>query len=173
MTMMNRREFVYATAGSAVFAGVGRVFAADKYDLIVKGGRVIDPSLRLDAVRDVAIAGGRIAAVQANIPADGAETLDARGKIVVPGLLDIHTHAARVKDGPALPPSASGSHPFVNSAVGSGVVDPAPAIAALADAPNVEWLIVELDHAAGPVIDAVSGSIDYLVGRGLARSGPA
>ena len=61
----------------------------------------------------------------------------------------------------------------MNGAVGSGVVDPAPAIAALAEAPNAEWLIVELDHAAGPVIDAVSGSIAYLVGRGLARSSRA
>ncbi len=78
-----------------------------------------------------------------------------------------------VKDGPVLPPSASGGHPFVNGAVGSGVVDPGPAIAALAEAPNADWLIVELDHAAGPVIDAVAGSIAYLAGRGLARSSRA
>ena len=75
-----------------------------------------------------------------------------------------------VKDGLVPPPSASGGHRFVNSAVGSGVVDPAPAIEAAATTGSVEWLIVELDHAAGPVIDAVSGSIEYLVGRGLARS---
>jgi dihydroorotase len=50
----------------------------------------------------VAIADGRIAAIEANVAADAADTLDARGKIVVPGLLDIHTHAARVKEGPAL-----------------------------------------------------------------------
>jgi hypothetical protein len=71
------------------------------------------------------------------------------------------------------PPSASGGHRFVNSAVGSGVVDPAPAIEAAATTGSVEWLIIELDHAAGPVIDAVSGSIEYLVGRGLARSSRA
>ena len=102
--MMNRRQFVWAAAaGSAVFARVTDGFAAPaRYDLIVKGGRVIDPSLRLDAIRDVAIAGGRIAAVEANIAADAADTIDARGKIVVPGLLDIHCHATRVKDGPAL-----------------------------------------------------------------------
>jgi dihydroorotase len=100
---MNRRQFVAATAGSAVFARVAGALAAPaKYDLLIKGGRVIDPSLRLDGIRDVAIAGGRIAAVEANLAADGAETLDARGKIVVPGLIDIHTHAARVKEGPAL-----------------------------------------------------------------------
>src|SRR5207247_5305627 len=69
---------------------------------IVKGARVIDPSRKLNAIRDVAIADGRIAAVDANIPADAGETIDARGKLVVPGLIDIHTHAARVNDGPAL-----------------------------------------------------------------------
>ena len=102
--MMNRRQFVWAAAaGSVVLARVTDGLAAQaRYDLIVKGGRVIDPSLRLDAIRDVAIADGRIAAVEANIAADAADTIDARGKIVVPGLLDIHSHAARVKDGATL-----------------------------------------------------------------------
>jgi dihydroorotase len=100
--MMNRREFVgAAAAAAAMLAGAPRSFAAT-YDLIVRGGRVIDPSLRIDAVRDVAITGGRIAAVQANIAGDAAETIDARGKLVVAGLLDIHTHAGRTKEGPAL-----------------------------------------------------------------------
>jgi len=102
--MMDRRQFVRAAAaGAAGFARVVDALAAPAtYDLVIKGGRVIDPSLRLDAVRDVAIAGGRIAAVEASLTGDAAETLDARGRIVVPGLLDIHTHATRVKDGPAL-----------------------------------------------------------------------
>jgi dihydroorotase len=79
-----------------------RLSAASKYDLIVKGGRVIDPSRKLDAVRDVAIANGRIAAIEANIKADAAEMLDATGKLVMPGLIDIHTHATRTKDGASL-----------------------------------------------------------------------
>src|SRR5581483_237137 len=103
MTIISRRQFVAVTAASAVLARVGEAFGApSRYDLVVKGGRVIDPSVRLDGVRDVAIAGGRIAAVEANIAADGAETIDARGRIVVPGLIDIHTHAARITDGPPL-----------------------------------------------------------------------
>src|SRR5205807_3171243 len=56
----------------------------------------------LDAVRDLAIAGGRIAAVEADIGGDAAEIIDARGKIVPPGLLDVHTHAGRAKEGPPL-----------------------------------------------------------------------
>jgi len=68
---------------------------AATYDLIIKGGHVIDPSLRINEVRDVAISGSRIAAVEANIAGDAADTIDARGKYVVPGLIDIHTHAGR------------------------------------------------------------------------------
>jgi dihydroorotase len=99
---MNRRQFVSTTTGAAALVRIPDVLAASvKYDLIVKGGRVIDPSRKLDAVRDVAIAQGRIAAVEANIRADAAETIDASGKLVVPGLIDIHTHAARMKDWPA------------------------------------------------------------------------
>jgi len=102
--MLNRREFVRAAAGASIFARIPNLFAARpaKYDLIIKGGRVIDPSVRLDAIRDVAIAGGRIAAVEASIAGDAADTLDARGKLVVPGLLDIHTHTARSAEGPPL-----------------------------------------------------------------------
>jgi dihydroorotase len=107
--MMNRRQFVWAAAaGTAGLARIVDGVAADgvaaqpTYDLLIKGGRVLDPSLRLDAVRDVAIARGRIAAVESHIAADAADTIDARGMLVVPGLIDIHTHVARVKDGPTL-----------------------------------------------------------------------
>jgi len=102
--MMHRRQFVSGAALGAAAAGFPNLLAAKaaKYDLIVKGGRVIDPSRKLDAVRDVAIADGRIAAIAADISAEGAETIDAHGKLVVPGLIDIHTHAARVKGGPEM-----------------------------------------------------------------------
>src|SRR6201996_4024809 len=99
--MMNRRQFVGSTAAAALLAGASNAFAAT-YDLIIKGGRVIDPSMGLDATRDIAISGGRIAAVEASIGADGAETIDARGKLVTAGLIDIHTHAGRSKEGPAM-----------------------------------------------------------------------
>jgi len=101
--MLTRRQFLSAAAASAAtFARAPSAFAAQaaRYDLIIRGGRVIDPSVRLDAIRDVAIAGGRIAAVEANIAADAADMIDARGRLVVPGLLDIHTHYARDNEGP-------------------------------------------------------------------------
>src|SRR5262249_62393341 len=100
---MNRREFVAKAAGASIFArAAGSFVAQGRYDLIINGGRVIDPSVRLDAVRDVAISGGRIAAVEANLTANAAETINARGKIVAPGLIDIHTHCARDGRGPAM-----------------------------------------------------------------------
>ena len=61
--MMNRRQFLSAAAaGAAMFVRAPKAFAA-RYDMIIRGGRVIDPSVRLDAIRDVAISGGRIVAV--------------------------------------------------------------------------------------------------------------
>ncbi|MGD8323523.1 MAG: amidohydrolase/deacetylase family metallohydrolase [Gammaproteobacteria bacterium] len=98
---MNRRELLGATTGVFLLARSPGVLGQD-YELIIRGGRVIDPSIGLDGIRDVAIAGGLIAAVGAGIERDAAETLDASGKIVAPGLIDIHTHAGRDADGPAL-----------------------------------------------------------------------
>jgi dihydroorotase len=64
-----------------------------KYDLLLKGGRVIDAKNKLNAVRDVAISGGTIAAVAVNIPASEAgKTVDVSGLMVTPGLVDIHAH---------------------------------------------------------------------------------
>jgi dihydroorotase len=104
--VLTRRTFlrrVGVAAGVSVAAGLQtRPTGAARYDLLIKGGRVIDPSRRLDAVRDVAIAGGRIAAVESNLAAaDAASTIDASGKLVVPGLIDIHTHV-RSKEMPSI-----------------------------------------------------------------------
>ncbi len=101
--MMNRRQFVTTAAFGSTFVRIPHLLAAAaKYDLILKGGRVIDPSRKLDAIRDVAISNGRIVALGDGIQADAVEIIDARGKLVVPGLIDIHTHAARGFGGPKL-----------------------------------------------------------------------
>src|SRR5712692_6135616 len=70
------------------------VFAqAPRYDLLLKGGHVIDPANHIDEVRDVAVFQGKIAAVEKNIPADQAgKVVDASGLYVTPGLIDIHYH---------------------------------------------------------------------------------
>ena len=63
------------------------------FDLLIAGGRVIDPGQNLSAVRDVAIRHGRVARIGENIPPDQArQVFDATGKIVTPGLIDLHSH---------------------------------------------------------------------------------
>jgi dihydroorotase len=140
--MMNRRQFVCAAAaGAALLARVPQALAAT-YDLIIRGGRVIDPSAGIDGTRDVAIAGGKIAAVEANIAGDAAETIDARGKIVVPGLIDIHTHAGRSKEGPPMC-LQDGVTGWVDA--GSGGADNMDAIAAVArGAPQIGRCLVNI-----------------------------
>jgi len=67
--------------------------AQPKYDLIIRNGHVIDPKNGIDAVRDVAVAGGRIALVLAKIdPTQAKQVIEAAGLYVTPGLIDIHVH---------------------------------------------------------------------------------
>lgn len=93
--------------------------------------------------------------------ADPAEVIRELGSRVV---------SLHLKDGEALPSSDASDEPFVNVPVGSGRVDPAPAVEAAVAAGNVEWLIVEFDHVAGSPVDATRASLENLVGRGLGRA---
>ncbi|WP_395660997.1 amidohydrolase/deacetylase family metallohydrolase [Aestuariivirga sp.] len=61
-------------------------------DLILKGGRVIDPSQGLDGIMDVGFAAGKVAAVAPSLTGNGADVRDVSGRIVSPGLIDLHTH---------------------------------------------------------------------------------
>jgi hypothetical protein len=70
-------------------------------DMVIKGGRVIDPETGLDAVRNVGIKNGKIAAVSEN-GIDGKETLDASGHVVAPGFIDMHHHNVNVPFGQKL-----------------------------------------------------------------------
>jgi len=64
-----------------------------KYDLLLRGGRVICPASGIDGVRDLAIRDGRIAAVEETIlPSSARETIDVSGKLVLPGMIDTHAH---------------------------------------------------------------------------------
>ena len=63
------------------------------FDLLLKGGRVIDPSQDLDGARDIAFEAGKVAEIKADIPPESArEVRDATGRIVCPGLIDLHSH---------------------------------------------------------------------------------
>ena len=69
------------------------------YDLILRGGRVVDPAQGLDGLLDVAVRGGRIAAVGKALTGAARETVDVRGKLVLPGMIDTHAHVYRYVSG--------------------------------------------------------------------------
>ena len=94
MSVLSRRDFLSSTAAALAS---GPAFAAmgpnDKFDLVVKGGDVLDPSQNLRGKRDIGIRYGMIEALEADIPAARAERLlDVSGKLVTPGLVDLHSH---------------------------------------------------------------------------------
>src|SRR4249920_836975 len=101
MRQHSRRNFIGAIAAVAACGGMGGVARAvhaamgpnDKFDLVIKGGDVLDPSQKLRAKRDIGIRNGVVEALEADIPAERAlRVLDAGGKLVTPGLIDLHAH---------------------------------------------------------------------------------
>src|SRR5262245_24977775 len=107
MSMLSRRAFMGSVGAAALVPAAGALAgqtrpqaaqqsaasSAARYDLLIQGGRVIDPVQKISAVRDVAIAGGKIARIAENIPpAQARQVYNASGKLVTPGLIDMHTH---------------------------------------------------------------------------------
>ena len=97
MSGFSRRHFLGLTGSAAVAAISGHASAAmgpnDKFDLVIKGGDVLDPSQSLRGKRDIGIRWGMIEAIENEIPAARiAKSIDASGKLVTPGLIDLHCH---------------------------------------------------------------------------------
>jgi dihydroorotase len=97
MSALSRRHFLSLTGSAAAAALSRNAIAAmgpnDKFDLLIKGGEVLDPSQSLRGKRDVGIRWGVVEALDAEIPAAQAtKTIDATGKLVLPGLVDLHCH---------------------------------------------------------------------------------
>src|SRR3984893_15940783 len=101
MSELSRREFLRNASAAAITVGTsGGARAAtapfgpgDPYDLVIRGGDVLDPSQNLRGRRDIGIRNSVIAAVEPDIPAALAkQTLDAAGNLVCPGLVDFHAH---------------------------------------------------------------------------------
>ncbi|QDF37665.1 amidohydrolase/deacetylase family metallohydrolase [Bradyrhizobium symbiodeficiens] len=97
MSVLSRRDFLALSTSAAVVGLAAPARAAmgpnDKYDLVIRGGEVLDPSQLLRARRDIGIRWGVIETVQEAIPAERAlKSIDASGKLVMPGLIDLHSH---------------------------------------------------------------------------------
>src|SRR6476659_1954740 len=85
-------HFLHSRIAPILLAAAALV-SAQPYDLVLKGGHVIDPANAIDGVMDIAMSGNRIAAVGPNLAAKpGGRTVDAGGLYVVPGLIDLHMH---------------------------------------------------------------------------------
>src|SRR5712691_3065374 len=103
---LTRSASMLALTAANLKAGVAAAAMGpnDKFDLVVKGGDVLDPSQNLRGRRDVGIRVGVVEAVEPNIPADKAlRVLDASGKIVTPGLIDLHAHVFPYGSGIGIP----------------------------------------------------------------------
>ena len=109
----DRRSFLKGVAAAGAATLLGGSLAAPargqgqltKYETVLKGGRIIDPSQNLDGVRDIAFGNGKVALIAESISAaDGEYVYDVRGKLVLPGLVDDHTHCHWGLDAVQWPP---------------------------------------------------------------------
>src|SRR5215831_16902834 len=97
MSALSRRHFLALTGSAAAAAMSEGARAAmgptDRFDLVIRGGDVLDPSQSLKAKRDIGIRWGTIEAIETEIPPERAlKTIDASGRLVLPGLVDLHCH---------------------------------------------------------------------------------
>jgi dihydroorotase len=126
MSVLSRREFLVSAGSGAIAAAVGApVHAAmgpnDKFDLVIKGGDVLDPSQSLRAKRDIGIRFGMIEALETDIPAARANrVLDAANKLVTPGLIDLHSHVFPYGSAIGIPADELVAHQGTTTCVSAG-----------------------------------------------------
>ena len=82
---------VLLAAAVAITSGSIASNGAETYDLTIANGRVMDPESGLDAIRNIGIRGGKIAAISSS-PLEGKQRIDAKGLVVAPGFIDLHEH---------------------------------------------------------------------------------
>jgi dihydroorotase len=93
----------------------------DKFDLVIKGGDVLDPSQSLRGKRDIGIRFGVVEAVEADIPAARAlRVLEANGKLVTPGLIDLHSHVFPYGSAIGIPADELVAHQCTTTCVSAG-----------------------------------------------------
>jgi dihydroorotase len=125
MSVLSRREFLGSAASATLAAASTPAFAAmrpsDKFDLVIKGGDVLDPSQSLRGKRDIGIRYGMVEAIEADIPAARAERLlDASGKLVTPGLIDLHAHVFPYGSAIGIPADELVAHQCTTTCVSGG-----------------------------------------------------
>jgi dihydroorotase len=125
--MTSRRAFIAGAGAAALAARSGGALAQapmgpnDKFDLVIKGGEVIDPSQNLRAKRDIGIRFGQIAALEADIPAPRANrVLDAANRILTPGLIDLHSHVYPYGSAIGIPADELVAHQGTTTCVSAG-----------------------------------------------------
>src|SRR5882757_10870495 len=123
--LASRRRVLTGAASLAITAAGGPAFAAmgpdDKFDLVIKGGEVLDPSQQLRGRRDIGIRYGVIEAVEPDIPAARAlRTIDAGGKLVTPGLVDLHCHVYPYGSAIGIPADELVAHQCTTTCVSAG-----------------------------------------------------
>ena len=92
-----------------------------QFDLLIKGGRVVDAAQGIDGIMDVGLRDGRVAAVAEKLPEDGTDqVVDAREHIVSPGFIDLHVHVFEWLTNFGLPPDEAGLHSGVTTVVDQG-----------------------------------------------------
>jgi dihydroorotase len=125
MPLASRRHVLTGTAALALAAAGSPAFAAmgpdDKFDLVIKGGEVLDPSQSLRGRRDIGIRYGVIEAVEPDIPAARAlRLIDAGGKLVTPGLVDLHCHVYPYGSAIGIPADELVAHQCTTTCVSAG-----------------------------------------------------
>jgi dihydroorotase len=123
--MLSRRAFLTSTASLAVTAGITGTHAAmgpnDKFDLLIKGGDVLDPSQSLRGRRDIGIRYGVIEAVEPDIAeARALRVINASGRLVTPGLVDLHSHVYPYGSAIGLPADESVVNQCATTCVSAG-----------------------------------------------------
>ena len=91
------------------------------YDLLIKNGQVVDPDSGINAINDIAITNGLISRVAPDIPVtEATQVIDVKGKIVTPGLIDLHTHVYSGVNGNGVQADIGGVHAGVTTMVDAG-----------------------------------------------------
>ena len=125
MKQQSRRNFVKTVSACVASGLMGPVRAAmgpnEKFDLVIKGAEVLDPSQKLRGRRDIGIRYGIVEAVEADIAADRAlRVLDASGKLATPGLIDLHAHVFPYGSAIGIPADELVPHQATSTVVSAG-----------------------------------------------------